>query len=284
MYTSSSVFRLNFVNTPKDFLLVDATKNRVDVRLRASGFQLLGFNVKSKKVDIDISNLQRSDNRSFIPAEVYRRQIEKQLSNSMTLLEMDDSPIYFDLRKLKSKKVLVKPTIKMNLPQNYLLDGELSITPESITLKGPANEIDTIEAARTGTLDLGNLRTDFSKEVMVKKSDKLVNTTYSATKVLIKGKVARFSEKIIKVPIKVVNLPSRTEIRTFPDQVSVLLKGKIELLKSIESADFQVVGDFEEIGGRSSNVLPIRIVESPKNLYSARLSESHVEFILNRIP
>ncbi len=284
MYTSSAVFELNFVNTPKDFLLVDATKNEIDVKLRASGFQLFGFNIKNKKVDIDISNLLQSDDRPFIPADVYRRQIEKQLPNSMTLLEMDDSAIYFDFKELKTKELPVKPRIRLNLAQNYLLDGEMQVEPDTITIRGPVNEVDTIEVVQTNILDLSNLTADFSREATIKRPPKLVNTTFSRTRVLIKGKVARFSEKVIKVPVKVINLPDRTEIRTFPDQVSILVKGKIEVLKSIEASDFQIIGDFGEAGSGTTNILPITIAKKPKELYSASLSETEVEFILNRIP
>ena len=281
-YTSTATFDLHFVNAPADFLLSDASKNQVDVKLRAVGFQFLGFNVKNEKVTIDLSKLQRSDSLFLLPADIYRKQIEKQLPSSMTLLEMDNSSIYFDFKELKTKKLLVKPKIKLNLAQNYLLDGEVQIAPNKITIKGPASEIDTLVTVETQTLDLTGLTADFSKEIALKMPSRSDNITYSETTVLIKGKVARFSEKILKVPVTVINLPTSTQIRTFPDQVSILVKGKIEMLKTIKGSDFQVIGDYSQIEKRTSNIISIKIAKKPKDLYSARLNETQVEFILNR--
>ncbi len=40
---------------------------------------------------------------------------------------------------------------------------------------------------------------------------------------------------MILVPIKVINLPEGFEIRTFPDAVSVLCRGKLDDLKNLDS-------------------------------------------------
>lgn len=281
-YTSTATFDLDFINAPKDYLLSDASKDQADVKLRAVGFQFFAFNIKNKTVSIDLSQLQRSESRFFIPAETYRKQIEKQLPSSMTLLEMDDSSIYFDYKEMKTKELTIKPRIKLNLAQNYLLDGEVQIEPEKIEITGPADEIDTIKVVRTKTLDLTDLTADFSREIAIEQSSALLNTSYSSTKVLVKGKVARFSEKVVKVPVKVINLPEGTQIRTFPDEVSVLVKAKIETLKKIASSDFQIVADFKELVSSAPNILQIRIAKKPREVYSARLNETQVEFILNR--
>jgi len=281
-YTSSATFDLNFTNAPKDFLLSDASMDQVDVRLRAVGFQFLGFNVKNKKVNIDLAQLQKSDSRFFISADVYRKQIEKQLPSSMTLLEMDDSSIYFDYTELKSKSVTIKPRIKLNLAQNFLLDGALEVEPDTITIKGPANEIDTIEMVKTLLLDLSDLTADFSKEVAIEKPAELSNTSFSKTKVVLKGRVAKFSEKILKVPVNVINLPKVTRVRTFPEYVSLLVKGKIEVLKNLEISDFQIIADYGAVTDQTSNVMPIKIGKKPQDIYSVSLNETQVEFILNR--
>ena len=120
-YIGNAVFDLEFVNVPEGFLFEKASKNSVDVKLRSGGFQFLRFNFTNKKVQIDLSELENKSSTFFAPPDTYRKQIEKQLPGSMSLLEIDRDTLYFEMLAVKSKKVPVKPRVVMNLAKNYLL-------------------------------------------------------------------------------------------------------------------------------------------------------------------
>lgn len=281
-YVHNAVFNLEYVNVPDSLLLDKASRNSVNVKLRAVGFQFLGFNFKNKSVKIDLSRIARTASRAYIPQEVYRGQIERQLSGSMTLLEMDRDTLFFDFLKLQSKEIPVIPQIQLDLAQNYLLDGDLEVRPEKITLKGPKKEIDTIQSVRSSKLDLKGLTTDFTRKAMIVRPQELKHTTFSSQSVSIKGKVARFSEKMIQVPIEVINLPEGIRIRTFPDSASILCKAKIKELRNLENSDFQVVADYGPTNDDNSKTLSLKLSKKPDSIYSAQLLETEVEFILKR--
>ncbi|WP_422079782.1 YbbR-like domain-containing protein [Ulvibacterium sp.] len=281
-YVHNAVFNLEYVNVPDSLLLDKASRNTVNVKLRAVGFQFLGFNFKNKSVKIDLSKVAGITSKPYIPQEVYRRQIERQLSGSMTLLEMDRDTLFFDFLKLQSKEVPVKPQIKLDLVQNYLLDGDLEVRPEKITIKGPREEIDTIQSVRSSKLDLKDLTTDFAKKAMIIRPEQLKYTTFSSESVSIKGKVARFSEKMIQVPIEVINLPEGTQIRTFPDSASILCKAKIKELRNLENSSFQVIADYGLTEEDNAKTLSLQLSKKPENIHSANLLEAEVEFILKR--
>ncbi|WP_273567171.1 YbbR-like domain-containing protein [Maribacter halichondriae] len=282
-YTDNATFDLQFTNIPENYLLGKASREEVNLRVRAGGFQFLRFNLlKNKKVVVDLAQVQKGDTGFFIPAATYRAQIEKQLPGSMALLEMDNEPIYFDFLELGTKVIPVRPRILLNLAQNYLLDGELVVEPNIITIKGPLREIDTITEARTEELNLTDLTSDFSRGADIQIFPDLKNTTFSTTHVILKGRVARFSEKVLKVPVKVVNLPKGTEIRTFPNQVSIVVKAKIDVLKDITDADFQVIADYSSIKDSSSSILQLSIGKRPNNVQHVSLNEEQVEYIIRR--
>lgn len=281
-YVSNAVFNLEYVKVPDSLLLDKASKNTVNVKLRAVGFQFLGFNFKNKSVKIDLSQIEMAHSKFYVPQEVYRRQIERQLSGSMTLLEMDRDTLFFDFLKLSSKEVLVSPQIKLDFVQNYLLDGDLEIKPEKITITGPKEEIDTIRSVKSSKLQLSELTSDFTRKIMIIRSQQLKHTTFSSESVSIKGKVARFSEKVIQVPIEVINLPAGTQIRTFPDSVSILCKAKIKELRNLEKSNFQVIADYGVVKEDNAKTLSLKLAKSPKDIYSANLLEAQVEFILKR--
>ena len=281
-YVNYATFDLEYINAPDSLLLADISKANVNVKLKAVGFQFLGFNLKNKKILIDLSTVEKEGSNFYIPHTVFRKQIESQLPGSMSLLEMDKDTLSFNFYSTETKKVKVKPRLRINLAQNYLLDGDLKIEPDSITITGPKNEIDSINDVSTLKQNLTDLTSDFSRTVEVYKSPELKNTVFSTGTVLVSGAVARFSEKILEIPIKIINEPKGMQVKIFPDKVSVVCKAKIDELKQLQSSDFQVTADYGTVENGNLKMLELVLAKKPKNIHSARLNEKNVEFILTK--
>ena len=279
-YIDSTVFQLEYVNLPDSLLLLKTSKSEVNVKLQATGFQFLGFNLQSKTVRIDVGSALEQGSR-FISQNTYRRQIEKQLS-SMVLLEIDRDTLFLDFAKVISKKVDVRPRVAIDLAQNYFLDGPLEIEPNRITIKGPKASLDSIDHLKTVEMRFQAGSSNFSHQVQLYKSPELKHTDYSSNKVVIRGKVARFSEKMVEVPVEVINLPEGMQIRTFPEKVSILCRAKIDDLKNLDASDFQVVADYGEIKIGGAKILSLQLRNEPENLHSTRLGTVQVEYILKR--
>lgn len=281
-YNSTTSFELEYVNTPKELLLSSEPKKTIEVKLRALGFQFLGFELRKRKVSIDMSKVLLKDSVYYISPEVYQSQIERQLPNSMTLLEMEKDTLFFDFTTLITKELPVIPRINISLGTNYMMDDSIAVNPPNIKVTGPKKDIDTITGIRTAYLDLEDIEQDFSRDVALIKSKSLETTSFSVKKVTISGTVFRFSEKIVKVPVDVVNLPDDVQVRTFPDSVQVVCQGKLEDIKDLESDDFEVVADYENVSGDENNMLPIQLKDYPKSINNARLLTDEIEFILRR--
>ena len=279
-YTQGTSFDLLYINVPDSLRLSKASKDALDVRLRANGFQFLGFNFKSKQIAIDLSKVQLKNRRYYIAQKDYRKQIQNQLTTAMTLLEADRDTLFFEFYKVFTKEVPLQADIAINLGQNYLLENEVELSPKTVVLSGPKEEINAVNFIRTSKLELTDVSADFENVIGLDRPDGLTNTTLSINSVLVKGKVFRFSERILDIPIKVVNLPEGTEIRTFPEKVAVLCKGRIDNLKALEIDEFELVGDYANVNNRKT--LTLKLTGVPELLHSAQLLENEVEFILKR--
>jgi hypothetical protein len=280
-YISNAKFKLEFVNIPDSLLLTHISKNEVDVKIQATGFQFLGFNIKNQTVQINVASSTKERDRYFIAQNVYRKQIDDQL-RSMTLLDIDRDTLFFEFTEIGSKTVPVISKINITLSQNYFLDGALKIEPDTITVKGPKSSIDSINMVNTVKIDFPEETLNFAHKVELYKSPELENTSYSENTVFIYGKVARFSEKIIEAPIEVINLPEGLEIRTFPEKASILCRAKIDDLKHMDGSVFRVVADYNDIKDDASKVLSLKLLKKPENLHNAQLNEDQVEYILKR--
>jgi YbbR domain-containing protein len=281
-FISNTTFDLEFANASHDLLLVSSSQNKIDAKLEAVGFQFLGFNFKNKAVTIDLSEVTEVGGIYFLSYQEYKEQIEKQLPNSMRLINIEKDTLFFDFQEVISKEVPVKPSLQISLEQNYLLDGKLVISPSTVTVKGPRNEVDTISFVKSSQIDLIDLSSDFSRNASIKVPDGLRFTSFSANSITVAGKVSRFSEKIITIAIEAINLPSGTTIKMFPDKVQILCKGTISTLKRLNTSEFQVVADFNKLGNSRSKNIQLVLETKPESLSSAILQEKEVEYILKR--
>lgn len=280
-YTQRTSFKLDYKEIPDSLMLVEASEDKVNVRLRARGFQLLAFNFKNKRIPLNLSKLTKDRDRYFISEDIVRSQIEQQLSEAIDLLEVNSESLYFVLQPVMTKEVPVHSQVDIFLGQNYLLDGSVKILPQTIEISGPTSEIDTIEELRTLDMELSEITKDFSTLVSIAEPVGLKHTKFSTKTIRVSGKVYRFSEKIIKVPVQVENIPNGTKIRTFPNTLSVLCKAKIANLKKLSANDFKVVADYNTFK-KGDSTLEVKLHGTPKNVHIAQLLESEVDFILIR--
>jgi YbbR domain-containing protein len=281
-YVSEANFNLGYTNVPQDFRLSEVPKKTVKVTLRAVGFQFLGFALRKQNVEIDLSKIKKKGAKFYIAPNVYRRQIENQLTSSMEVLDMDRDTLFFDLTKVISKEVPVEARIKYTLDNNYALEDSIAITPKTIIVKGPKSEIDTIDVVQTTLLELGYLKNGFEQSLSLVKPSGLQHTSFSVQKVTVAADVYKFSEKVIKVPVTTINLPKDIEIRTFPEAIEVLCQGTIAVLKDLDSDAFVVEANYAQTKDAKQNMLPVSLKKYPTTLISATLLTDEVEFILRK--
>ncbi len=280
-YTHPVSIQMKYEQAPDSLILVSSPPERLQVRVRANGFQLLRYQISPKQIRVNLKEVQRRGGRYFIRPDACRRQVESQLDAAVGLLEMPADTLFVDLQQLRSRTVRVRAEVGLDLAQNYMLEGELSVEPGQIHLLGPPEEIDTISFLRTVPLSLTDVRESFARELPLEAVARLPHTRFSAQKVQVAGTVFRFSETVVDVPINIVNLPENLEIRTFPPTVGVLCRGRIEALKNLGPDDFRIEADFEAPDPETGR-LGLVLAELPAGVYNAVLLENSVEFIVRR--
>jgi hypothetical protein len=279
--TDITSFELLFLNVPDSLMQNSSQRRFVDAEVRASGFQFLRFYLGKEKLKIDLSQLQAGVSGYFLPREDYQPQVENQLPGNMQLVALTKPNLAIDFISVHARKVPVFADVTLNLDKDHLLEGPLVVKPDSILIKGPGPEIDSIKQLRTQAAEFKNLNASFSRELPVFKPDALKHAILSPRKVTVSGTVFRFAEEILEVPVLVTNLPEGTQIKTFPNTLPVLCKARIEQLKELDVANFRLVADYQSLG-QSQNELSVRLIERPEELYSAQLLKDTVEFILKR--
>ena len=280
-YTKQSNFWISYTNQPDSIFIKASTRDQIPVRLQASGFSFLSYTWRPKVVQIDLSRLNYRNRSYYVPKQDFQGQIEDQLSGSMRLLDIGLDTLYVDYVAVKEKRVPVQLASSYVVAQNHLIDGEIGIEPSEFTIKGPVSEIDSISGVITVPVERPELDADFVFKEALVLDQRLEYTLLQPSSVTVSGTVYRFSEKMLEIPVTVLNVPIGAEIKTFPEKVSVLCRAKLERLKSLSEADFSVTADYEQL--TSDQLLQVSIKMQPEDLPSVQLLDTQLEFILRRL-
>ena len=280
-YTKQSHFWVSYTNQPDSIYIKPSTRDQIPVRLRASGVSFLSYTWRPKVVQIDLANISYRNKSFFVPRSEFEGQIEDQLSGSMQLLNIGVDTLFIDYIGVKKKKVPVTLSATYQPAQNHLIDGSVRVEPSEVTLRGPASEIDTIREIYTVFRTHPELTEDFEFKEPLSLDENLEYTILEPGSVTVSATVYRFSEKLIEIPVTVLNLPPGTEIKTFPERVNVLCRAKLERLKSLSEADFTATADYEQIG--SDQLLRVSLQIQPGDIPSVQLLDTQLEFILRRL-
>ncbi|MEJ2162552.1 MAG: YbbR-like domain-containing protein [Robiginitalea sp.] len=280
-YTHTVDFKLEYSNAPEGLIMMEEPPEQIGVRLRANGFQLLGYQLSPKKVRINLDDAEVNNRGYYISPQSYRDQIEGQLRQGIGLLQIPADTIFMNFQQLQNKTVPVKVPASLDFAQNYMLDGPLVVEPGQIHLLGPPAEIDTITEVHTEPLNISDIKEDFQLELTLWESVVLEHTQFSQDRIRVSGTVFRFSETVVEVPVEVINLPEGIEIQTFPGVVGVLCKGRITGLKELRAGKFRLVADYSAPESETGRLM-LELIEKPTGVYETQLLEASVEFIIKR--
>ncbi|GMN09112.1 hypothetical protein MTsPCn9_04320 [Croceitalea sp. MTPC9] len=282
-YESRATFELEYTKFPDSLLLNTTEKDYTNAKLRASGFQFLRYSINQKKIKIDLRQVNNHKSNYFLTETELKVQLERQLPNTISLLELVRDTFFVDLYKVALKEVPVNPNITINVATNHILEGELELSPKVVTVKGPSNEIAEINQISTLPLVLNELSTNFSQKLRLILPESTNNTQLLQESVEVSGKIVEFSEKEFNIPIGSENVPEGFRIKKFPNSVVIVCKASIDRLKTMESSDFEAIVDYATLANSSSKYLSIKLKRKPKSAYSVQLLTNQVEFVLEKI-
>ncbi|MGX1929120.1 CdaR family protein [Flagellimonas sp. 2504JD4-2] len=281
-YESRANFNLNYRNLPDTLLLGNNSANSMEAKIKTSGFRHFYFNVFNKRINIDLSQAVYANQRYKLTEDLLKKQIEGQLSQNISLIDIYRDELFVDMYKVASKEVPIKAEMDIQFQQNYILEGMLVVDPQTVVVKGPPAEIDTLQHVFTSKIQLNNISSDFSQDIPLVFPKNMTNSIFSRSRVNVSGKVVKFSERVFEVPVIVKNFPEGYNVKTFPATISVLCKATIEQLKGMDANNFEVVADYGQLTNPNDNVLFLQVTQKPQKSYGVRLLENKVNFVLEQ--
>ena len=199
------------------------------------------------KAVIDLSSI--ADEYNFELDQYYKNNPEKIVLPESLELEFIEviSPrsIKINLDQYLVKKVPIKSEVIVSTAPGYIQVGEEVFSPDSISIGGPQEIVDTINFVKTQKDTLVNLVSSIESEFLIINPDRVVD--FDPKKVEGFINIQPISETIVTgIPVKLINKPNDINVFVNPATVSLTIVGGLDQIASIVSTDIEVLINFEK--------------------------------------
>lgn len=282
-YNGIISYNLAYQNIPQDKLLQEAPVKKIDISVKGSGFKILLARLRKKTIQLNAENLKRnSSNRYYFLIKNQLTAIKNQLQSGLEIIEVDKDTISLNLGSLTSKKVPVEADLDISYHVGYDLIEGIKLTPDSILVSGPDQQISSLKKISLDVLKLTDVKGDFSQEVIVKKINSLENLKFSNSKVMVSGKVDKFTEGSLQIPILIKNIPDSIQVTTLSEQVEFKFVVALSNFNKILKNTIQLECDFNTSQQNNLTYLIPKLVNKPASIKSYKIIPNKIDFLIRK--
>lgn len=279
-YTENIKIPVEYVNVPPDKVITDKNPDFLELQMQNTGFKLAYFSLFPPKLSIDISKTTQQEGELLYNIEEHRNDIRSQLD-----IELQNSHFLKDVLKIqfqqrKEKTIPVVSRIEVGYAVGYAAVDNMKLNPDSVTVSGPDNILDTLNQIFTKKLKLKDVNQDLYGKIAID-SSKLEKITIYTKKIEYELDIEKFTEGRVELPVELISVPKDLNVVIFPKKILLFYQVNLKDFSDINATDFRVVCDFEELDENQDFMIP-KVVKKPKMVTNVRLNEKKIQFIIKK--
>jgi len=280
-YKAIISFPIEYVNIPQNKLIQKEPVKQIDIQIKASGFRLFGLGVMQTKIQLDARKLQRkSTSDYYFVLQNQKIDIQNQITNKYVVDQIVQDTVYLNLGTLTSKKVPVYGDFELSYKLGYHLINAIKITPDSIVVSGPEEQLDTLKRMYLKRFVKENISETINTTLKIKEANSSIR--FAVKEAVIYGEVDQFTEGALDLPFEIINMPDSVSVNTFPATLKVVFQVGLNNFNKVNSSSFKIVCDYQQSTLNNLNYLIPKVIFKPDFVSSVKLSPAKVEFLIQR--
>lgn len=277
-YIYQTYTKIEYKNLPQNKAFHPLQQDTISMQVEGSGWQLLFSRIPfaSPYIDIDLSSLNK---QNFVVLSQQIGYINRQLESQRVISVAPDT-LYFDFSTRSVKKVPVELLYDLEFKKPYGISGQVKIFPSEVTVSGPKEEINDIEVWFTDSLKLKNLTGPVRRVTALQPSSKANIDTYP-NRVEVEIPVEEFTEKVLEIPIRVVN-NNHYDVKLLPGRIKLTVLASLSAYPQLNKESFEAVVDLKKWEDESYTQLPVMLTQVPPFCRVVKQEPQAVDFIIQK--
>ena len=277
-YQIEQSFSIHWNNIPKGIVLNHDSSELV-LSITASGIEILWYRLFKNKINLVINKNIFIGKEAHVSIDNERFNIQQQLFDNTILNQITTPVIKIAYARLGVRKVKITSEPILKFRAGYLSDSPLTISPDSLLVRGSQDVLDTLTIVKTVSFIMEDVFESFQKVIAL---EDLTNLQFDIQEVNIKQEVSRYSEKQFILPIEIINIPKSVKVKLFPPTGTLKATMPLTLLNGFNARDFMLVVDYELILKNELTHLPIRLVKQPSQVKKVIWEPKTVNYLIRK--
>ena len=274
-------FPIKYVNVPPELEFTTELPNYFSVKLKDKGTTTLVYqytNFDPVIINFNDYSVYSSNNTWSIPtATLFEKFIKKQIDQSSIIIDYYPEEIVIEKKLLDSKKVKVETRINLNLQKQYFLCDNITTSPDSITLYGYKEILDTLTCVYTQEYTSEKLKDTLNTVLLL---DIPEHCKANPSKINVTAPIEFYTESDIDLSITIKNLPQNISVKTIPEKLNVSFLVGLSKYKEIRPSDFILSLDYEVLRKSDSNYETVTLESYPTYIKNPYLKDNKVKWLI----
>ncbi len=271
---------VNFKNLPINKAFNPLQSDTVSLTIQGSGWQLLftRMRIYPNDVKVDLKNLEK---HNFVTFSNQLEEINSYYSSDQRIIKVNPDTLYFDFTTRKVKKVPVKLISNLSFVKQYGQSGKITLKPDEVTITGPQEQLDKISFWETDTFSRKGINSTVNDHIAFKASQEANISIFPASTDL-KIPVEEFTEKTLKIPVKVIHNQQYYSVKLFPEKVKLTFMVSLSDYANVKEDDFTAIADLDLWKNDQALQLPVQIVKKRAFTRIRRIEPLQVDFMIKK--
>lgn len=218
------------------------------------------------------------DGLFYVRTTEIREALSELFGDELEIDFISNESLSFHFEKAICKKVEVILQNTISYAPQYMLVGEIELTPDSVMIYGKESDLANITSVRTSVVSKRMIDNSVNSFVNL---EKIPGVRIDADRVQYSLTVQRYVEQTADVKVESINTPSNRNVIILPSTVKVTYRAPFkELGGKIQKSELGLVIDYETILGSNSGKIIPSLSQPDIDIFSYELDPPFVECIL----
>ncbi|MBM3402208.1 MAG: YbbR-like domain-containing protein [Bacteroidetes bacterium] len=279
-YTYEVQTLARFVEIPAGRAFHSVQSDTIKLQVEGTGWQLLfsRLRINPQFVKVELKELQ---NQPFVELARQIQKINNQLISNQKVIDLQPDTLFFDFSSSSFKKIPVILKHDIQFEKQFGISDSIKISPQYVTVSGPVKELSQINYWETELLSLKKVSGSVNLMVNLKRPER-ASITLQTISVNLSIPVDEFTEKIIEMPVKLVNNHEFRNVKLLPDKVKITFLTALSNYHLTEKKDFEFNVDLDNWKKGRYTQLPVRVIRIPNFSKLVKIEPQTVDFLIQK--
>ena len=266
------------IEMPEDKCLLEMPPADVEAELRGTGWDLMLEHFYHSRIPVFISMLDNTN--LYLNQNRMRTEIRGSLRfSAIEVLSVNYENLEIELDQKVSKRVPVVLEQDLQFSPGNQLKQVPTVTPDSVTITGPAKTLDSLFVWPTTLMALTDIKSSTSVPLPLEPPAPALQLDIKPVNVDLD--VEQFTEKTLYIPVSLNHVEEGDSLKVFPDKILLTCQVGLSRYNEVLYQDFEIEADLKDVPlQEGKNTVPVRLTKFPLYVKGVKLERQSVEFFI----